>query len=100
MEKQDRNKLTGLLKLSQSLFSDEVHNDIFPSDDTLPAEVKPVLAKAREYLKHKNKKDFEFYTLQSVLDAEKVYDLYLYLMNLLPEIAQNMREKVVWLKTE
>ncbi|MCP9769110.1 transcription antitermination factor NusB [Lacihabitans sp. LS3-19] len=93
MEKQDRNKLTGLLKLSQSLFSDEVNNDIFPSDDTLPAEVKPVLSKAREYFKHKNKKDFEFYTLQSVLDAEKVYDLYLYLMNLLPEIAQKYEGK-------
>jgi N utilization substance protein B len=88
MEKQDKNKLTGLLKLSQSLFYDEVHNDIFPSDETLPLGVKPVLDKAREFLKFKNKKDFEFYTLQSVLDAEKVYDLYLYLMNLLPEIAQ------------
>jgi N utilization substance protein B len=87
MEKQDRNKLTGLLKLTQSLFSDEVNAGVFPTDDTLPAEVKSVLGKAREYYKHKNKKDYDFYTIQSVLDAEKVYDIYLYLLNLLPEIA-------------
>jgi transcription antitermination protein NusB len=86
MEKQDRNKLTGLLKLTQSLFSDEVNAGIYPSDETLPADVKSVLGKAREYLKLKNKKDFDFYTLQSVLDAEKVYDIYLYLLNLLSEI--------------
>ena len=87
MEKQDRNKLTGLLKLSQSLFADEVNANIFPSDETLPHEVKSVLGKARDYLKLKNKKDFDFYSTQSVLDAEKVYDLYLYLLNLLSEIA-------------
>lgn len=88
MEKQDRNRLTGLLKLTQSLFSDEVNNGIYPSDETLPAEVRSVLGKAREYLKLKNKKDYDFYALQSVLDAEKVYDIYLYLLNLLSEIGQ------------
>jgi N utilization substance protein B len=86
MEKQDRKKLTGLLKLTQAIFSDEVNAGVFPSDETLPAEVKSVLGKAREYLKFKNKKDFDFYSLQSVLDAEKVYDIYLYLLNLLSEI--------------
>ena len=79
-------KLTGLLKLTQAIFSDEVNAGVFPSDETLPAEVKSVLGKAREYLKFKNKKDFDFYSLQSVLDAEKVYDIYLYLLNLLSEI--------------
>ena len=93
MEKQDRNKLTGLLKLSQSIFSDEVLNGIFPTDDTLPPEVKPVLGKAREYLKLKNKKDFDFFSLQSILDAEKVYDLYLYLLTFLVEVAPKFEGK-------
>jgi N utilization substance protein B len=83
MEKQDRNKLSGLVKLSQSLFEDEIKKGIFTFDDGTPVEIRSVLSKAREFLKHKNKKDFDFHSLQTILDAERTYDVYLYILNML-----------------
>ncbi|MBK6978264.1 MAG: transcription antitermination factor NusB [Cytophagaceae bacterium] len=87
MEKQDRNKLQGLQKLTQSIFQDEIKSKIFTEDSGLPSTVKLALANAREMYRLKNKKDIEFFSLQIVLDAEKVYDLYIYLLALLLEIA-------------
>jgi N utilization substance protein B len=83
MEKQDRNKLSGLVKLSQSLFEDETKKGIFTFDDGTPVEIRSILSKAREFLKHKNKKDFDFHSLQTILDAERTYDVYLYILNML-----------------
>ncbi len=88
MEKQDKNKLQGLQKLTQSIFQDEIKSKIFSDDAGLPSSVKLAMANARELYKLKNKKDLEFFSLQIILDAEKVYDLYIYLLALLIEIAQ------------
>ncbi|MCA0363735.1 MAG: transcription antitermination factor NusB [Bacteroidetes bacterium] len=87
MEKQDKNKLQGLQKLTQSIFQDEIKSKIFSDDAGLPSSVKLAMANARELYKLKNKKDLEFFSLQIILDAEKVYDLYIYLLALLIEIS-------------
>jgi N utilization substance protein B len=83
MEKQDRNKLSGLVKLSQSLFEDEVKKGIFTYEDGTPVEIRSALSKAREFLKNKNRKDLEFHSLQTILDAERTYDVYLFILNIL-----------------
>ncbi len=80
---QDRNKLAGLTKLSHSLFSDLVLNDLDIKEEIPSEDVGQVLVKAREFLRQRNKKDFEYHTLQILLDAEKTYQVYLYILNLL-----------------
>ncbi len=87
MEKQDRNKLAGMTKLAQSVFEDEVKKKVAPSDDVLPREVLTAIARAREYYRLKNKKDFDFHAVQTLIDAEKTYDIYLYILNLLVLLA-------------
>lgn len=87
MEKQDRNKLAGMTRLAQSVFEDEIKKRITTTDDALPREIKVAVAKAREYYRLKNKKDFDFHAAQTLIDAEKTYDIYLYILNLLVLLA-------------
>jgi transcription antitermination protein NusB len=91
MEKQDKPKLLGKQKLAQSLFLDEV-NDKTPEDEVVPPEIKTVLSKAREFYRNKNKKDFDNVSLQSQIDAEKVYEQYLMLLQLLVELSAKFPE--------
>lgn len=83
MEKQDRTKLAGKAKLAQSLFEDEEKKKDSHPDEVYPPEVRTAVAKAREYYRLKNKKDYEYHSIQTLLDAERTYDIYLYLLNLL-----------------
>lgn len=83
MEKQDRTKLAGMAKLAQSVFEDEIKSNSPVTDDTNPREIKTAVAKAREYYRLKNKKDFDYHAAQTLIDAEKTYDIYLYILNLL-----------------
>ncbi len=87
MEKQDRNKLQGLAKLAINIFREE--NSLNPSTEEFdpPAEVKAALKKARDFYKLKNKKDFDHYKLQSILDIDQIFDQYLTLLSLLIAIA-------------
>lgn len=87
MEKQDRNRLAGMAKLTQSVFEDEIKKRTVPSEDTLPREIRTAVSKAREYYRIKNKKDFDFHAAQTLIDAEKTYDIYLYILNLLVLLA-------------
>ncbi|WP_229244094.1 transcription antitermination factor NusB [Emticicia sp. CRIBPO] len=88
MEKQDKSRLQGLSKLAQNIFQDE--NSLKPSNEEFdaPSEVTAALKKARDFFKIKNKKDYDNYSLQCIMDAEKVYDHYLSLLNLLILIAK------------
>lgn len=88
MEKQDRNKLAGKAKLAQSLFEEEIKKGETHPDENFPAEIRTVVAKAREYYRLKNKKDFEYHSIQALLDAERTYDVYLYLLNLLVALGE------------
>lgn len=88
MEKQDRNKLSGMVKLSQSLFEDEVKKNILFTEESTPKEIKIAVAKAREFLKLKNKKDFEYHNAQALIGAEQVYNIYLYILNLLALLSE------------
>lgn len=93
MEKQDKPKLLGFQKLAQNIFQEEVLNlEGTPDEAGVPSEVKVVLQKARELLKNKNKKDFENNSLQCLINAEKVYDQYLYLLTCLIEISSKFSD--------
>ncbi len=83
MEKQDRNKLAGMTRLAQSIWEDEVKKRIPAGEESLPREVNTAVAKAREYYRLKNKKDFDYHLAQTLIDAEKTYDIYLYILNFL-----------------
>jgi transcription antitermination protein NusB len=87
MEVQNKTKLLGYQKLATSVFTDEIQKSIGVDEDNLPQVVKAAVIKARDFLKLKNKKDFENISLQCLADAEKVYDIYLYLITLLFELA-------------
>ena len=87
MEKQDRNRLAGLAKLAQSVFEEEVTRRTPASEEEIPAEVNAAVAQAREYYRQKNKKDVGFHAAQTLIDAEKTYDIYLCLLNLLVLLA-------------
>jgi N utilization substance protein B len=87
MEKQDKKKLMGYQKLAQSIFFDEIQEFLKPEEQESPEEVKMVIIKAREYYKNKNKKDFDLVSSQCILDAEKVYDIYLYLLAAIIEVS-------------
>jgi transcription antitermination protein NusB len=88
MERQDKSKLMGMQKLTQKLFSEEVNDESEVVEESIPVEIKSALIKAREFYKLKNKKDFEVARVQCLIDAEKVFDLYLYLLTFLTEIGK------------
>ncbi len=87
MEKQDRNKLAGMARLAQSVFEDEIRKKAAAGEEAVPKEVGTSVARAREYYRLKNKKDFDFHAAQTLIDAEKTYDIYLYILNLLVLLA-------------
>lgn len=91
--REDKVKLTGLSKLATAYFEDEVLNDQFNSEEPAHQRIDSTLVKAREYYKLKNKKDYEFYKNQIIIDAEKVYDLYLMILKLLVEITEKFPKK-------
>jgi transcription antitermination protein NusB len=84
--RQDRNVLTGQKKMAQSFFEDEVLKSKKNEYDEISPEINAALNASREYLKLKNKKDFDFFKREIVYDAEKVYELYLYILVLILEM--------------
>ncbi len=87
MEKQDKPKLLGLKKIASKLFSDEISDGKFSNPEDIPADVRGVLTKAKELYKNRNAKDFQNISVSCQIDAEKVYDIYLYILKLLVEIS-------------
>ena len=84
--RQDRNQLLGQKKIAQSYFEDEILKDKTPDPEDLNPTIGKALSSAREFLKSKNKKDIDFFKREIILDAEKVYDLYLYILSMLIEL--------------
>ncbi len=84
--RQDRNVLLGQKKIAQSYFEDEILKNTVSDTDDQSATIVKAISTAREFLKTKNKKDIEFFKREIVLDAEKVYDLYLYILVMLIEL--------------
>jgi N utilization substance protein B len=86
MEFQDREKLEGYKKLGQQLLQEEFSRRE-EDDFTAPQEVKMSVEKARDFFLLKNKKDIEHYAGRMILEAEKVYELYLQILLLFIELA-------------
>ncbi len=87
MEKQDRHKLEGMAKLGKMLLIEQVEEQKIPGTDEAPAAVLNAVSKAHDYYRQKNKKDAENLHLKAISDAEKVYDIYLKLLQLYLELA-------------
>lgn len=86
MEFQDREKLEGYKKLGQQLLQEEFSRKE-EDDFTAPQEVKMSVEKAKDFFLLKNKKDVEHYAGRMVLEAEKVFELYLQILLLFIELA-------------
>ena len=86
MEFQDREKLEGYKKLGQQLLQEEFSRRE-EDDFAAPQEVKMSVEKAKDFFLLKNKKDVEHYAGRMILEAEKVYELYLQILLLFIELA-------------
>lgn len=86
MEFQDREKLEGYKKLGQQLLQ-EAFSRQKEDDFSAPKEVIMSVEKAKDYFLLKNKKDIEHYANRMIIEAEKVYDLYLQILLLFIELA-------------
>lgn len=86
MEKQDKQKLEGYTRLSINAL-----NDLFNSkdtDDELPADVLRQAKEAFSSLRNANRKDFEQLTLNTLREADKVYEVYYILLSLYVSVAK------------
>lgn len=81
MEKQDKQKLSGMHQLANTYFDDDYFKR--ENDDDAPEEINLVLNKAKEFMKLRNRKDQTYFKNHLQINAEKVYDSYLYLLNFL-----------------
>ncbi len=86
MEFQDKEKLEGYRKLGQQLLQDEFSRETEDNSDA-PSIVIRSVEKAKDYFLLKNKKDIQHYASRMVIEAERVYDLYLQILQLFIEIA-------------
>ncbi|WP_435353802.1 transcription antitermination factor NusB [Emticicia sp. SJ17W-69] len=86
MEFQDKEKLEGYRKLGQQLLQEEFSRQK-EDDFNAPPEVVRAVEKAKDYFLLKNKKDIQHYASRMVIEAERVYDLYLQILQLFIEIA-------------
>lgn len=86
MEFQDKEKLEGHRKLGQQLLQ-EAFSRQAEGVFTAPPEVIRSVEKAKDYFLLKNKKDIHHYASRMVIEAERVYDLYLQILQLFIELA-------------
>jgi N utilization substance protein B len=86
MEFQDKGKLEGYRKLGQQLLHEEFSRQTEDESDA-PSIVLRSVEKAKDYFLLKNKKDIQHYASRMVIEAERVYDLYLQILQLFIEIA-------------
>lgn len=92
MEKQDKAKLNALNQLGQKILTEKYA--LQPSSEPLEAteEVLNAVSKAKDFFEMKNRKDFDYYTQRTMVEAEQVYDLYLQLLTLFVELAKRSQE--------
>lgn len=86
MEFQDKEKLEGYRKLGQQLLQEEFSRQT-EEESNAPSIVVRSVEKAKDYFLLKNKKDIQHYASRMVIEAERVYDLYLQILQLFIEIA-------------
>jgi transcription antitermination protein NusB len=86
MEFQDKEKLEGYRKLGQQLLQEEFSRQTEDDFNAPPIVVRSV-EKAKDYFLLKNKKDIQHYASRMVIEAERVYDLYLQILQLFIELA-------------
>lgn len=84
MEIQDKQKLSGMHQLAVTYFDDDFYKR--ENDEDAPEEISLVLNKAKDFMKLRNRKDQTFFKNHLLINAEKVYDSYLYLLNFLVEL--------------
>ncbi|AFK01903.1 NusB antitermination factor [Emticicia oligotrophica DSM 17448] len=86
MEYQDKEKLEGLKKLGQNLLQEAFSRREAEKFDA-PAEVLRTVEQAKEFYLLKNKKDVQHYASRMLIEAERVYELYLQILLLFIDIA-------------
>jgi transcription antitermination protein NusB len=86
MEFQDKHKLEGYKKLGQNLLQETFSRQNVETSDT-PQEVLRTVERAKDFYLLKNKKDVQHYASRMVIEAERVYELYLQILLLFIEIA-------------
>lgn len=91
MEFQDKEKLEGYKKLGQTLFQEAFSRQNAETFDS-PPEVLRMVEKAKEYYLLKNKKDVQHYATRMVIEAERVYELYLQILLLFIELADRANQ--------
>ena len=86
MEKQDKLKLEGYTKLSINALADLFNSK--DTDDELPADVLRQAKEAFSSLRNANRKDFEQLTLNTIREADKIYEVYYILLGLYAAVAK------------
>ncbi len=86
MEFQDKEKLEIYRKLGQNLLQTAFSREETFNQDT-PPEVLRMVERAKDFYLLKNKKDVQHYASRMVIEAERVYDLYLQILQLFVELA-------------
>ncbi len=82
MEFQDKEKLKGLSKLGIQIFQEEFSIESNKEDFEAPPAVTKAINEARAFYLNKCKQDFEQMTLRTLKEADKVFEVYLKLLNL------------------
>ncbi|MFY7909031.1 MAG: transcription antitermination factor NusB, partial [Emticicia sp.] len=91
MEYQDKEKLEGLKKLGQNLFQEAFSRQEAEKFDA-PDEVLRMVEKAKEFYLLKNKKDVQHYATRMVIEAERVYEIYLQILLLFIELSDRANQ--------
>ncbi len=86
MEVQDRTLLKEQSKEALKIFNLNYENSSFKSDGASASEVYETVNEAIDTYHKDNKKDQELYKKQMITEAEKVYDKYIQMLNLLVEL--------------
>lgn len=88
MEIQDRVKLQGLSKLGIQQLHDDFSIEQNSDDFDPPEPVKKVVKEASRLFLDKNRTDFESLTLHTLKEADKVFEMYIMLLNLYLALAK------------
>lgn len=88
MEKQDKAKLQEMAKLGQKKLTEMASIPSVAVPTEVPEEVGRVVAKAHDFLKTKNRKDFDYYSQRTIVEAENVYSVYIMFLQLFIELAK------------
>lgn len=89
MEPQDRQKLEGMRKLATEMFEEKLLEKESEEEFDYPKEIREVTSEAERLYQQQNQSDFHNIRSKIVKEAEKVYDLYISILDLFIELAQH-----------